>query len=153
VEKLFYASFSTTRFDILKKHWDKHSPELENGAIGTKEPIVNVDLGGILLKVNWQRKQAITSRPIRCPGGIGVWQNLIAVPSMWEHKIYLFDNDFELIRSFTHPYMSDMHSISLTSNETLLVTSTGIDAILEFDFDGALLWEHLTFAMSNYTQC
>jgi hypothetical protein len=150
MQKKFYTSFHTTRFDILKAHWEKHSPKLENGAVGSKEPIVNVDLGGMVFEVDWLQKKVTHFPFIRCPGGIEIWRNHIVVPSMWEHEIYFFDRNFNMVNSFSHPYLSDIHSISLTSNDTLLVTSTGIDAILEFTFDGTLIWNWFA-TLNGYT--
>jgi hypothetical protein len=138
--KRIYFDAYTTRFDILKKHWEKHSPLLEKGTVGTNEPIVNVDLGGILVEIDWDQKKITKNVSIRCPGGMIKWNGLLVVPSMWKHEIYLFDEKLGLVKSFTHPYLSDMHSISVTSDNTLLVASTGIDALLEFNFQGELIW-------------
>jgi hypothetical protein len=48
---------------------------------------------------------------------------------------------FETVCHITHPYMNDVHHVRPSKTNTLIVTSTGLDAVFEFDLDGNLLTE------------
>lgn len=147
MDKKCYLSAYTTRFDILKKYWEKHSPKLKEGVVGTNASIGNIDLGGVLCEIDWTQKEIAKMRSIRCPGGIERWQEVLVVPSMWNHEFYFLEHELNVVKTLSHPYLNDVHSISVTSKDTLLVTSTGIDAILEFGSDGTVLWSW--FATKN----
>lgn len=47
-------------------------------------------------------------------------------------EIFVYDKDFDLVASFKNEYLKHCHEI-LIDGETLFITSTGYDAIMEFD--------------------
>lgn len=49
--------------------------------------------------------------------------------------------EFEILHHISHPYMNDVHHVRPSKNGTLIVTSTGLDAVFEYSFDGELLTE------------
>ena len=56
-------------------------------------------------------------------------------------SIYGYTAGWELVRTITNPLFADIHEIC-GDGDTLWVTSTGIDAILNVDLDGNVLEEH-----------
>jgi hypothetical protein len=47
-------------------------------------------------------------------------------------ELFVYDQDFTIVKSFTNPYLKHCHEISIYQ-QRLYLTSTGFDAILEFD--------------------
>lgn len=140
--KKVYATFLTTRYDLLKDHWVKNAVFQKEGVQGTNTPIGrNVDLGGVVATINWDSKEIIsTNDTIKSPAGITMFKGCMTIASMRENKIFLLDDNNNIVQTISHPYLNDIHSLSVTSDNTLLVTSTGLDAVLEFDDEGTLIW-------------
>ncbi len=62
--------------------------------------------------------------------GIALYNNEVYLAA--SDEIFVYNNDFNLIKSFRNRYMKDCHAISI-SGDSLLISSTGYDSILEFD--------------------
>ena len=57
-------------------------------------------------------------------------------------EVLCFDpTNYEIICHFSHHLFNDVHHITVTSQNTLVITSTGLDAIFEYSRDGKLLNE------------
>ncbi|MBL7059298.1 hypothetical protein ISS08_02500 [Candidatus Pacearchaeota archaeon] len=131
----------TTNYNVMKKHWKENSVLKKDGKIGTNKPIGrNIYLGGLLVRFDWKKKKIISTKEISCPSGFDLKNNLIYVSSMRENKIYILDNNFRIQGEINNPYFNDLHSLNL-SNRGILVTSTGLDAILEVDDKGKILFD------------
>lgn len=59
--------------------------------------------------------------------------------SGWRRGV-IADEDGDVYKSFTHELMNDVHEMQKTSRGTILVASTGMDVLLEFDRDFNLIW-------------
>lgn len=70
-------------------------------------------------------------------------------------RVIIVDENGELTESITHPRFNDVHEAKLTNNNTILVASTGIDEILEFNDNRKVIWrwkmwEHVDDTPDNY---
>lgn len=98
----------------------------------------------VLLEIDWEKQEV--KRSIKIPSanftsksgymrshiqGITLIENKIYI-SLWNYIVIIDYNTFEVIDSFSHPLMSDLHGIEATENK-LLICSTGIDTLLCFD--------------------
>lgn len=98
----------------------------------------------ILAEIDWELKQVI--REIRfptasyshpqafmCPavGGVCRIGRRVFV-AMWNYIVEVDYQNFSIVNSFSHPYMTDLHGIDADGNY-LYVASTAIDAVLCFD--------------------
>jgi hypothetical protein len=61
---------------------------------------------------------------------------------MRENVVWHLAQDFSTLGQWSHPLLNDVHSLVATETG-LLLTSTGIDAILEFSLTGRLAWSWL----------
>ncbi|MEL7206738.1 MAG: hypothetical protein AAGK32_00640, partial [Actinomycetota bacterium] len=52
--------------------------------------------------------------------------------------------DFEVVHHLSHPWFNDVHHVVPTASGSLLVASSGIEAVLELDLDGELLRQYPT---------
>ena len=48
-------------------------------------------------------------------------------------------HDYSIAAHISHPWFNDVHHVRLTSNDTLLVANTGLDMVMELNFDGELI--------------
>jgi len=125
----------------MKQHWYNHGALKDKGKVGTDKPIgKDVDLGGLLVKFDWGKKRVISTKKIACPSGFDFKNHLIYVNSMRENTIYVLDFDFNAYRRIDNQYFNDLHSLNSTNRGTI-VTSTGLDTILEVDDAGKILFD------------
>lgn len=144
--KKIYISFLTTRLDLMKRHWEQHAALKEKGISGTDKEIGRgIDLGGVLIEVDWDTKQILGEHPLSCPSGVCRWGDVLAVASMRRNEIYLFDEQWHALRTISHFALSDIHSMCVTRENSLLVVSSGVDGIVEFDRDGNCIWQWFAF--------
>jgi len=69
-----------------------------------------------------------------CPSGFD-YCDKIYVASMRKNRIHMLDWNLNILETFTNNMFNDVHSLHLL-DEGLLLTSTGVDAILETDLEG-----------------
>lgn len=130
----------------MRKHWEGHSALKQKGISGTDKEIGReVDLGGLLIEVDWDTKRRLKEWKLSCPSGILQWGDVIAVASMRQNEIYLFNKNGHLLHTLSHPILNTPHSMAVTRNDTLLVASTGVDGILEFTRKGECIWKWFAF--------
>ena len=136
----------TTRLDLMRKHWEEHAVLKGKGISGTDKEIGReVALGGMLVEMDWDTKGILRQQEFSCPSGIAVWGDMLAIASMRQNEICLFDKNWHLIRTLSHLAFNTLHSLAVTREDTLLVTSTGVDGLLEFNKEGTLLWQWFAF--------
>jgi hypothetical protein len=145
---LVAASFVMTRLDLMEEHWRRHSILREVGRIGTNKPIGrDVDLGGRFLLINWPDKTILAERTFSCPAGfdrLGPSGGPFVLASMRQNELYVTDSAFQVQRVVSNPLFNDLHSVS-ASRSGVLVTSTGLDAILEISSEGDVVWTWFAF--------
>jgi hypothetical protein len=106
----------------------------------------------VLAEIDWDTKTIL--REMRFPSASYSTQTVYHAPlangicqvgrrvfvAMFNYIVELDYDSFQIVNSFSHPYMVDLHGLD-ADGECLYVASTGIDAVLCFDintFD--LLW-------------
>lgn len=128
-------------------HWAKSAYRLPpDGELG---PSVSVppDFIGLMQVYDWDTGAVVWR---------SAWQNCIITPYGFcfaDGVMYVADLEgshiFEVdtgnhwgepLKRISHPYLNDLHTIERTARG-LLVTSSGVDAVLELGLDGALLWD------------
>lgn len=131
-------TYFTSNFNALKKHWEQKSILRNQGVMGTNEPL-NVDLGGLVRILNWETKEIVKDFKLDRPSGIANDEDSIFIFS-GGNQINVFDYTFRLKGIISSNYLNCGHTISRT-NHGILVSSSGLDLILEIDFEGNSLYE------------
>lgn len=104
----------------------------------------NHDSFAVLVEVDWDQREVV--RSVKIPSAnfssdSGYMRSHIQGLSVYDNKVYLsFWNfiaiidyeTFQVIDSFSHPLMTDLHGICITSDH-ILVCATAIDGLLCFD--------------------
>jgi len=139
-DKFLILAFNITNPKYLrkiKKAWKKEL--IKDIVIGRSqketEKITSAVLGGrvVLLKLNENNKGSeIAYVNVRTPMGICLSENRDSLFTGSDHWIYEIRNG-QVVRELNNNLFNCIHGISLTSRNTLLVASTGVDAILEVD--------------------
>ncbi len=136
----FLISFYITNFDLMKNHWGRNSVLKKRGVFGTNKPIGrDVNLGGILQVIDWSKKKIIKEKKLSCPSGITKKGENFYVASMRENIIYILDKELKVLKKIENNLFNDIHDINATKRG-LIVSNTGLDNILEIDFEGNVLW-------------
>jgi hypothetical protein len=136
------VSCISTRHSTLKKHWSETGQQASQTACpltvrgSLQKP--NEDLGGLLCLIEdgeIQRTLALGMAAGMVPSEQGV---LVTTAS----SIHEVDPQLRSLRCdvISLPLFNALHSIS-RSSRGYLVASTGLDLLLEFTAEGALLWE------------
>jgi len=134
------ATYYSTKHSKLKEHWQRNAILQVEGIRGTKVPIgKDTDLGGLLLKMDWKEKRILDSKELYRPSGFDFNDGRIFVASIRDNEIIVLDDKLEIVGRITNSLFSDIHSLHLT-RRGILVASTGLDLVLEVDFNGHTLW-------------
>lgn len=135
------ASYYSTKYSTLKRHWQKNAILLKEGIQGTHIPIgKSADLGGLFLRMDWGKKRIIDSRELHRPSGFDIKDGHIFVASIRDNNILVLDDSLRIVGRLQNPLFSDIHSMHFTTRG-LLIASTGVDLVLEVDLTGKTLWE------------
>jgi hypothetical protein len=62
---------------------------------------------------------------------------------MYGGRVLVFDSELELVDIIVHRLMSDLHGVTLTPRGDLLVSSSGIDGLLQLNRSSKLVWSWL----------
>lgn len=118
---------------------------------GTVVRAASIPKAGELIKLSWDTKEVlnrsemvpenpslegytygIRGGPRGCKG-IEVSRDFIIAANY--HTLKIYDLDLKWQRDISHGLMVDLHEVHLTCRNTVWVTSTGLDAVLEFDLN------------------
>jgi hypothetical protein len=158
---LIVASVFTTRMDLLHARW-----QLEQTTSPDKLPLHwrkehyclppegqlapsllgATDYAGTLVVYDWDNRRLVLSPRLSpmvvTPAGYCFQDGLLYLNDSESSHIYVIDPmaDFTIIDRISHPYFNDLHSIQRT-RRGFLVTSSGIDAIVETTHTGSLVYE------------
>jgi hypothetical protein len=86
--------------------------------------------------------KCIWSLTLDTPAGFAVDKDRIYVNSMYGNRISCFDTKLQIVDSISSRVMNDLHSL-VKNGTRLLLTSSGLDAVLEVDMNGKLAWSWL----------
>lgn len=140
--KKILVSFLLTKYSLMKRHWENASALKSKGITGTNKPIgKSVNLGGIFVEIDWNKKKINKGEKLSCPSGFDFLDDKIVVASMRKNEIYFLNNNLNLLKKISNKLFNDIHHIFITSKKTIFVASTGLDAVVEIDTDGNTIWE------------
>ena len=134
------VSFLTDQFHILRKHWKKYANKSDK-CTGTGKSLDGIDgnregyeppLGGKFIIINWFNKEIVYQLDLDAPAGFFIDFNHLYIANNRLNYISIIDLKTRLeIRRINNRAFNCLHSIHLVEDQTILVTSTGIDAIIE----------------------
>ncbi len=139
------VSFLTTNFSGLKEFWNKNNSKRKESRFKGTDKIFDVNLGGKMVIMDWDKKKIIKQRNIKTPAGFDMEKDKIYVCTSG-NKISILDLNLKTKYSISNQYLNDLHSLNLIKNK-IIVASTGLDCILILDKKGNLNWSW--FATEN----
>lgn len=133
-------SYLSTNYTALQKHWKKFSILKNHGKRGSDRPFTG-ELGGMIELVHWESKSVVWQIEVESPAGLYYEPSgLLYVNSIRQGKILIISmNKKEIIDTIDNPYFNKPHSLTKTTNG-FLVSSTGVDAIVEVNREGDTLF-------------
>lgn len=134
------ATFVTTHFETWKQTWQgrRRGAWLGNSIFND----VVFENEGALALFDLERREQIWHITLNSPAGFVVADDSIFVASMYGHRILRLDRNLAIRDALSHRLMNDLHAVSWTG-EGVMVTSCGVDAILELSPEGHLIWSWL----------
>lgn len=101
---------------------------------------VPVENEGALVAFDLSRKRTLWSIALDTPTGFDwVDDGFIAINSMYGNRTLLLDDRAQATRSIAMHLMNDLHSL-VSTPRGILITSSGVDGILELSASGAVVW-------------
>mgnify|MGYP001116399453 FL=1 len=142
------ASFLTDQFDVLKQHWKKNSKK-NSKSTGTGKGINDLqanqigfepELGGKFVIINWTNKEIVYSLDLDTPSGFFIEDHYLYIANNRLNSISIIDLiQRKEIKRIENRSFNDLHSLHRTENNSFLVTSTGIDAILHLNSQNKII--------------
>jgi len=138
---LFLLSFLSTNYTALRKHWEKYSVLLDNGKRGS-DRVFKGYLGGKVVLLDWESKRFVWEIDIDSPSGMLLENDKLFINSLNLGKIIVVDYFKRMsLYQIDNNLFNKPHSLIKTRNG-FLVSSTGIDTIIEVDRWGNTLFEY-----------
>lgn len=132
-------SFPSTNFRDYLKFRQQHDKLTSQGILGADVPKPKPE-GGKLTIIDWHSKQTLWECEAPTPAGFVLKGKEFLVCDELGDEIVSVNSRGEIKQFFSHPLFNYPHDLTNLDNR-FLVTSTGLDSILEFDQDGKLLFE------------
>src|SRR6516162_10587644 len=101
--------------------------------------MVEASAGGRLVLLDWSKGAILADLPLSGASGLAVNEGFIFASSWTGHRIHVLRGR-ETDSTVSHPWFNHLHSVELTTRNTLLVASAGNDSLLEIALDGTVLW-------------
>jgi hypothetical protein len=138
---LILATFLTCHFGKWRERWHGVSNQSRSGA-SLLAPVPEEN-EGLLAAFDANTGQCIWKVTLDTPAGLAITNDRIWVASMHGNRLLCFDEKLDIIDVLSTPLMNDLHSLVISSGGRLMVTSSGVDAVLEVDDGGRLVWDWL----------
>jgi hypothetical protein len=138
---ILLATFVTVHFGQWKASWHgNRTSEPQSGAsVFSSVPVENE---GVLAAFDADSGICLWTLSLDTPVGFAMNDQNIFIASMHGNRIAVLDQALELQHTFSHPLMNDLHSLSLW-RDGILLSSSGVDAILYLSLSGAERWSWL----------
>lgn len=94
---------------------------------------------GILAALDPHTGECLWTHVMDTPSGFALGLDQIYVNSMYGNRVSVLSSSVEEIDVLSRWYMSDLHSLAI-SGDRMLVSSSGVDGIVEMDSHGKELW-------------
>jgi hypothetical protein len=142
------ATFLTTHFGEWRASWHGVSRTAQTGApILNRVPEANE---GLFVLFDWSAKAERHRVLIDTPAGFVFGAERLYVNSMYGNRVLVLDERLRTVDAIGHRLMNDLHSLAW-SDDRLLLTSSGVDGILELTRGGVATWIWLA-TDHGYTQ-
>ncbi len=106
-----------------------------------------MDRAGEVVLFDWDKKQPLRSAPVtpsdpsirdenrrgNSRGGRGIWITPTTIYVASYDQVQLYDHELRFQRSLSNGLVVGLHEVLMTQNDTLWVTATAIDALLEVE--------------------
>lgn len=99
-----------------------------------------VPRAGLLALFDLSSGELVWQRPLDSPSGVCFIADELFVNSMFGNQIFVLDHVLRVCRGFSASSMNDLHSMVAT-RRGMLVTSSGLDTVVEYDPYGDVLWQ------------
>ena len=143
------VTFNVTKnLNILTKDWKKHSCGSRISGTNSKH---KENFGGLFAILDLSEKKIIKKVQLSQPTGFVISEDGFFVNSMKENCIYRLSASLKVKDRITNPLFNDLHTIAKTTRG-FLVTSTGIDTILEVGRNSETLWSHWLTDEKKYSK-
>lgn len=136
--RYFAVSFMATHFSRLKTHWEKYNKLREKGVLGTDKALPPF-LGGKITILDWTKKKIVWDIDIDIPTGMCFVEGILFANSL-KNEIVGISKDKKFQYKITSPKFNSLHSLVRTASG-FLVTSSGLDLVLEVDDFGNSIYE------------
>ncbi len=144
------CSFTTTQFGRARAHWIRSAQYVEGKLVGTA---VSADgltantegfepfLGGTFTIMDWPTGRIEHQLDLDAPAGFVLDGTTLHVNNMRLHRLEIFDLERRrMIGEIRNRHFNNLHSLERTARG-FLVSSSGIDAVLEIDDEGRTLFD------------
>ena len=100
---------------------------------------------GLIAALDLDSGEIQWSKTLDSPAGFTFIGRRLLVNSMFGNRVTVLSDELDILDSFGHPIMNDLHTIRRTA-AGLLITSSGTDAIVELTTEGDISWLWLACA-------
>lgn len=139
---LLAISFHGTHMNSQRFLWKQNN--LLSSSAGTPSVTGQVGCqpynGGMFVLYDWERDQVVWQAEVDGAMGYCWHQERLYINLLRFGEILVLDADGHEVQRISHPSFNDLHTI-VPTRRGFLLTSTGIDSILEIDHAGELLYE------------
>ena len=135
------VSYLSTNYKELREHWRKHSVLKKQGKRGSDRPFLG-ELGGKVELIDWQTKSIKWEMKLNSPAGVyyDSLTGLIFVNSLQKGQILCVSmKEKRIVEIINNQYFNKPHTLTRTK-KGFLVSSTGLDAIIEVDMKGETIY-------------
>jgi hypothetical protein len=137
VNELLVATFSTVHFRQWRTRWFGAGVAPHAGTSHLEDVLERNE--GALAVFDSASGECLGSMILDTPTGFAFGPDHLYVNSMYGNRTVCLDRCLTVTDSVSHRLMSDLHTVAANEGR-LLVTSSGVDAILEVAMDGTLTW-------------
>jgi len=149
-DTLIAASFNVTSgLSDIRSRWSQSE---QRGLRGTNSRCESPDLGGCFAVFDLSSGLLVSKYAFLQPNGFCISdENGLVIASIYDRSLHRINPDGVRQPKLTNKYFNDPHSVVRTERG-FLVTSTGLDLILEVDNNGRSLWEFWLASTEAYKQ-
>ncbi|OLB96810.1 MAG: hypothetical protein AUI15_13580 [Actinobacteria bacterium 13_2_20CM_2_66_6] len=134
---LVAATFLTVHFGQWRQSWHGMTRKTRTGISSLEN--IPPENEGIFAILDFESGRCIHQQVLDTPAGFALGEDTVYVASMYGNRVIMLDGSLRVVDAISHPLMNDLHSVCWDKG-TLLVTSSGVDGILELSSNGELLW-------------
>jgi hypothetical protein len=138
VGDLVVATFLTTRFGEWRSAWHGRVADDRRSGAPMLEEVPRQNEGALVV-FDYDTGQPVWSLTLDTPAGFAFGDEHLYLNSMYGNRILIIDRNLNVIDSISLRFMNDLHSL-VEQGGSLIITSSGVDAVVRLDLDGRLQW-------------